>query len=626
MNFFQNRHYRTKESATAGVNWFLYRLVLAWILSSTVLLLLAPAAFTSKSFYDQLPLPVIGLMTAAFLGLLMLLRSRTALTILMVGSASFYSIIAVTQNESSFFAFGCCAFLAGIVLFSPIEDISPVIGRRSLRLAGILMILLFTLWIGGVCCLAYLHHSTPNYDFGIFSQMYHYMRKTGLPLTTCERDRLLSHFAVHISPILYTLLPAYLLAPSPLTIQILGSLLVASGVIPLLLLCRRHGISRGASIIIAGIYISYPAFIGGCFSWFHENNFLTPLLLWMFLAFDSRRPAAMAVSALSVCLVKEDAPMYAAVLTLYFILRDARDHRKAVASNKASALTPAAGLKLLAQSLKVWIFIFCVLYFCLAVSILSRYGDGAMVGRYSNYIYDGSTSLLTMFRAIFQNPIYVISQCFTNETILSSFEIFVPLGFLPLFLSSWEELVLLIPYVLMNMMSSYYYQHMLGYQYYFGSCSFLFYLAVINYARNGQSPVTRISAPRKKCLVIGLCSSMVLSVCLWQGKLLDYLPGYIRNTPEREAVTEILDMIPKDAETVAATALLVPDLTDRDKVYEVFYTKHRCEYVAIDLRTRENRDFYREYSKDIEYELVAEIPDAAALFHKKDEPLFYSER
>ena len=51
------------------------------------------------------------------------------------------------------------------------------------------------------------------YDFGIFSQMYYYMDKGLSPLTTCERDGLLSHFAVHLSPVFYLLLPFYKLVP-----------------------------------------------------------------------------------------------------------------------------------------------------------------------------------------------------------------------------------------------------------------------------------------------------------------------------------------------------------------------------------------------------------------------------
>ena len=59
------------------------------------------------------------------------------------------------------------------------------------------------------------------YDFGIFSQMYYYMDKGLSPLTTCERDGLLSHFAVHLSPVFYVLLPFYKLVPRPETLLVL---------------------------------------------------------------------------------------------------------------------------------------------------------------------------------------------------------------------------------------------------------------------------------------------------------------------------------------------------------------------------------------------------------------------
>ena len=55
------------------------------------------------------------------------------------------------------------------------------------------------------------------FDFGIFVQMYHNMAESFAPVTTCERDKLLSHFAVHFSPIYYTLLPFYYIFPTPYT-------------------------------------------------------------------------------------------------------------------------------------------------------------------------------------------------------------------------------------------------------------------------------------------------------------------------------------------------------------------------------------------------------------------------
>ena len=114
------------------------------------------------------------------------------------------------------------------------------------------------------------------------------MKKTGLPLVTCERDVLLSHFAVHISPIYYLLLPFYALFPSPLTLQIGQAVIVASGVIPTLLLCKHYCLSGKSTCALVLIYVLHPALSGGCFFDIHENCFLTPLLLWMFYFFERK--------------------------------------------------------------------------------------------------------------------------------------------------------------------------------------------------------------------------------------------------------------------------------------------------------------------------------------------------
>ena len=74
--------------------------------------------------------------------------------------------------------------------------------------------------------------SSPTFDFGIFSQMFYNMKETGLPMTTVERDGLLSHFAVHVSPIYYLMLPFYWLFPTPATLQVLQALVITSAIIP----------------------------------------------------------------------------------------------------------------------------------------------------------------------------------------------------------------------------------------------------------------------------------------------------------------------------------------------------------------------------------------------------------
>ena len=126
--------------------------------------------------------------------------------------------------------------------------------------------LLWFLFTASMTVLRYRLNYASAYDFGIFSQMYYYMDKLWEPLTTCERDGLLSHFAVHLSPVFYVLLPFYKLVPRPETLLVLQALLVISGMVPLYLLTRAFGFSHIQTLCFGLAYCLYPAFMGGCFS------------------------------------------------------------------------------------------------------------------------------------------------------------------------------------------------------------------------------------------------------------------------------------------------------------------------------------------------------------------------
>ena len=133
--------------------------------------------------------------------------------------------------------------------------------------------------------------SVPTYDFGIFSQMFHSMKTTGLPITTVERDGPLSHFAVHVSPAYYLLLPFYALWPRPETLQILQAAVMASAVIPLWLLGKQLGFSGPGRTLLCALLLLQPAFGGGAGYDIHENCLLTPLLLWLFWAAGQKNTA-----------------------------------------------------------------------------------------------------------------------------------------------------------------------------------------------------------------------------------------------------------------------------------------------------------------------------------------------
>ena len=105
---------------------------------------------------------------------------------------------------------------------------------------------------------------------------------------TVERDGLLSHFDVHVSPIYYLMLPFYMIAPGPYTLQVLQAAVMASAVIPLWLIGKRHGLSGLQRTLLCGVLLLYPAFSGAAGYDIHENCFLTPCILWLFYGIDRK--------------------------------------------------------------------------------------------------------------------------------------------------------------------------------------------------------------------------------------------------------------------------------------------------------------------------------------------------
>jgi uncharacterized membrane protein len=182
--------------------------------------------------------------------------------------------------------------------------------------------------IGFVTCLRHINLLTPTYDFGIWCQMFHNMSETLNPLTTCERGELLSHFAVHLSPIYYLILPFYLIFPSPLTLQIAQAIIIAGGIVPFYLLMRRYTLSHRACVVFSLIYLLYPVISKGCFYDLHENCFLLPLLLWVFWAYESEKLSLLPVFTVLCCLIKEDAAVYVAIFALYCLLSGENKKRK----------------------------------------------------------------------------------------------------------------------------------------------------------------------------------------------------------------------------------------------------------------------------------------------------------
>ena len=538
--------------------------------------------FVSKDYINSFKLPVFILLFAflsAATGVVFKIKKCVCKQrFILFVSVSLYAVICCYKGESNIWLYIIWMSIVALAAYYCFKDNFSVrpFSDKSAITCYIVFGLFFALFVGLLTSLRYLTYSSPNYDFGIFTQMFHNMKTTGIPWVTTEREGLITHFAVHISPIYYLILPFYFIFPNPITLQIAQAVILASGIIPLYLICKKYKIDNRIIVLIGGCYAFYPALSSGCFYDIHENCFLTPLILWALLFMEKENFKGMAVFSALTLLVKEDAAIYIIFLSIYVFL-----NRKKYWHG-------------------VFLFLTACFYFVLAISILENYGDGAMFGRLGNYD-TGGNSILGVVKYLIMNPAYILKECFNAEKFIFLVKMLAPLGFIPLINKKFTNFILLGPLVVVNLMPDYVYQYSIDFQYIFGPLAFLFYLAVIN--------ISEIKLNKQKmagafCLV----ASLSLFLMYTSGKVY-YIDKYKQNKETYNLIDEGLKVIPKDV-SVAANTWIIPHLYYYSELHSLIAVNNpdaypEADYYVFDMRSEEFHIIYNDFIENFpDYELV----------------------
>lgn len=559
----------------------LCRLFAAWFAFASLILLLNGEDFISLSYAQDIFLGVLLLGILGFFALFSCL-------------AFFCKDLPVDSWVLLLFSFACCCYwsvacenkenafltvLAVIVVFSMvvvtfIRQNQPLLsslslGKRSTAfLVGVFGVISCGIIIV-ITVLRYRTFSSPNFDFGLFCNMFHNMKETGLPYVTSERDQLLSHFAIHISPIYYLLLPFYFVFPYPETLQVGQAIVLAAGIVPTVLLAKHFGLSNKLTVFVAGLYAFYPALSAGCFYDLHENCFLPVCLLFTFYFFEKKKYLPMYVSAALVLMVKEDAAIYLLVFAVFILLSE-----KNVLHGSILAVLSLG-------------------YFFLATYLLREFGEGVMTGRFQNLILDKETGLFGAIKTVLLNPGYALAQLFTTskntwEKVAYVLQMLLPLGFLPFCTKKPSRWLLLAP-ILINLLSYYVYQYDIGFQYHFGITAFLVYATLKN--------LPELTPPTKRTL-LGIAAAACC--CLYLTTVIPtqhyYVDRYVKNRDSYQRMEAFLDTVPEDA-SVCCSSFLLAHLADRDEIYEARYHKNApdVDYVVLDVRHPESEAIKNAY-------------------------------
>jgi len=258
--------------------------------------------------------------------------------------------------------------------------------------------------------------------------------------TNCYSFEGITRFAIHFEPILFPVSLLYLIWPDPRMLQIIQTLVVASGAFPAFWLARLRLRNELAGVGIAALYLLYPAQQFATVSDFHAVTFTAAFLLFTLYFMYTRRTVWLFVFAVLSMACKEEIPLVVAMFGLWSILFQQR-WRSGLA------------LMLLASG---W----AVVSFFIIPHIFSPTEHSLVASRYGSL---GHTPL-EIARTFLLHPIGVLKQHVLEHSHFFYLRLLLtPAGYLPV-LAPWV-LVLVLPSLAVNLLSSDFNQYSGLYQY-----------------------------------------------------------------------------------------------------------------------------------------------------------------
>jgi predicted membrane protein len=536
-------------------------------------LLLFTGAFLRNEKYSYLYLFVILLTTPRLLTLASINLQDTAL--------GFHAInLAETRFNTILWPVLLAFFLSAIflILFNnlPIEKYIEKY-KKIFNYSVLSFVILYVVYLSIIVIYKVKTFDGSTFDIGIFSQMFHRMSTDLTAITTLERDRVLSHFAVHISPIFYLMLPFYKVFPHVETLEVLQIWVVFSAVIPLRLLLKRLNFSKSINSLIIAWFVLIPVMTTAGGYHLHENCFLVPLIIWLFYFISSEQKWKILLVTLLLLFVKEDAFIYVVSIGLYFLFQ------------KRFSLS---------SQTKKWIiladFILPVLYFALGLYLLNTYGEGGMVSRFEPYLLEGENGILSVLKNLILHPTYVFSKLLIARKLGYLFFVLAPLVFLPLVQRTWSNYLLSLPLIVINLLPDWPYQYDIGFQYSYGSQTLLFIMALL-----ALEDLKEHKFIKEKTTLAMVTVGIIMS-----GTLLHHFThnwsfniGYYFEHKEKfDTMRYTLESLPEEASVVTEGGY-TPALRNHQYLYDIFYHNDKkaddsIDYIVIPREQKGNNKVY----------------------------------
>jgi uncharacterized membrane protein len=364
--------------------------------------------------------------------------------------------------------------------------------------------------VGGISIFRHLSFNSGTEGLGVMMNVFHSLREGFVSLDWEHIKESVAYLIDNFSPVYYIFLPVYIVAPSPITLLVLQVIMVISGLIPLVLLCRKFELSKTAMVAFGFLYVLYPAISCGCYTDLHESCLIISVLLWLLYFIEKDNYKFVLIMSAIALLVCADAVIYVAFIGLYMVVNKRRYIK---------------GLVLIVAS---------ILYYIAMIILLKKFVGTELSVGLSNYIVDGEGTILDVLRNFMVNPAYVVQECFSEEKLQFIIIMFLPLGFLPLVCKKISKFILFLPMIIINLAPDFPDKYSIYHQYAFGTSAVLIYMAVSNYSELEEKSKRYLCA-------MAMCAALVfLPTGAWSR--VNYVVDYKENSEEYKSLYEDLNV------------------------------------------------------------------------------------
>jgi uncharacterized membrane protein len=458
-------------------------------------------------------------------------------------------------------------------------------GRRWQLLAG--LILLAAAALAGYSIARHNAFNSKAYDLGLHAQVWWNTSQGRFFAGSVEVDNYLGD---HVSPIILPLAPLYRLWPDARLLLVLQAAALAVGAWPLALLARRRLLPHWpqgahlAALLLAGIYLSYPALGFVNRFEFHEEVFAVPLLLLAFWALEARRLGVMSLALLLALLTKEEVGLTVAAFGLWAWWRG----RSAPAAARGSdpQTMPARDRALQGAGL-LWAAL-GLAWSLVALFVLIPHFRGAESDTLARYAWLGSGPADILAGAL-RNPGRIAGHLLGEpRRIWMLVKFLLPLGFLPLLSPA---ALLLLPTLAINWLAGNLYQASIYFHYATLMIPLVFAAAVYGLERLARAQTTA-HGPRfaLTLLWLGACALLALSFDQpWQARTgqANWENYSLTRQTDPAAFRAAAARLPANG-AVATTEAYAPHLANREGLYllhdpRILFVAYRVDWVLVDL-------------------------------------------